>query len=360
MDLPRMEEQYLRNARSMVRQQEVANTVKEMGWKKLEEEVKSLNFWKNKAKSLEETVYQQKIQVERLEGQTRANLSKYQKLLAEYNQFKRLNPMAQTTKKTAKGKLAQLGGVTFSEQSGNNGESGVTRRPASASAALGNRPRSARAGTGTGTNNSSNSGGVKNIFGDGNYDRTADEIAKLKAAVAKKDDHIIRLTRQLCYTRARPLLGMVEDGTEEFFSGARLEGADGTTATNASTAGGGVGGTAGASGEHKSSKLTRSQTYSPGGQVDLMAAADTGMFGVLTGAAGEAASRLADMYYPDEESITDSFLEEERQREEARFDNARRIQQEFNGRIDRARESNPPHIRAIRKARTFAAGIADT
>lgn len=99
MDVPRMEEQYQRNARQVVRQQEVANTLKEIGWKKLEGEVKSLNFWKSKAKSLEETVANQKAELENLSNQGRLSLSRYQNLLLQYNALKRSRPHEDTTMK---------------------------------------------------------------------------------------------------------------------------------------------------------------------------------------------------------------------------------------------------------------------
>jgi hypothetical protein len=92
MEVPRMEEQYQRNARSIVRQQEVANTLKEIGWKKLEGEVKGLNFWKAKAKSLEETVSRQKAELDNLSNQGRLSLSRYQALLLSYNTLKRSHP----------------------------------------------------------------------------------------------------------------------------------------------------------------------------------------------------------------------------------------------------------------------------
>lgn len=92
MEVPRMEEQYQRNARGIVRQQEVANTLKEIGWKKLEGEVKSMNFWKSQAKSLEETVARQKAELDNLNAQGRLNLSRYQSLLLSYQTLKRSHP----------------------------------------------------------------------------------------------------------------------------------------------------------------------------------------------------------------------------------------------------------------------------
>eukprot|EP01032_Pedospumella_encystans_P017861 gene17861-20343_t len=85
MEVPRMEEQYQRNARGIVRQQEVANTLKEIRWKKLEEEVKSLQFWKSKAKVLEETVSRMKVDLDNMTNHNRISLSRYQTLLVSYN-----------------------------------------------------------------------------------------------------------------------------------------------------------------------------------------------------------------------------------------------------------------------------------
>lgn len=97
MEVPRMEEQYQRNARGIVRQQEVANTLKEIGWKKLEGEVKSMNFWKSKANALEEVVSRQKLELDNLNAQGRLNLSRYQSLLLSYQTLKRSNPHADFT-----------------------------------------------------------------------------------------------------------------------------------------------------------------------------------------------------------------------------------------------------------------------
>lgn len=97
MEVPRLEEQYQRNARSVVRQQEVANTLKEIGWKKLEDEVKTLAFWKSKAKSLEDAVARQKAELDNLSNQGRLSLSRYQSLLLSYNSLKRLHPQDDLT-----------------------------------------------------------------------------------------------------------------------------------------------------------------------------------------------------------------------------------------------------------------------
>ncbi len=81
----------------IVRQQEVANTLKEIGWKKLEEEVKSLQFWKSQAKVLEETVSRMKVDLDNMTNHNRISLSRYQTLLMSYNAMKQRNPKADTT-----------------------------------------------------------------------------------------------------------------------------------------------------------------------------------------------------------------------------------------------------------------------
>lgn len=75
----------------------MANTLKEIGWKKLEEEVKSLQFWKSKAKVLEETVARMKVDLENMTSHNRISLSRYQTLLVSYNAMKQRNPKADTT-----------------------------------------------------------------------------------------------------------------------------------------------------------------------------------------------------------------------------------------------------------------------
>lgn len=343
MEMPRMEEQYLRNARGIVRQQEVANSFKEIGWKKLEEEVKSLNFWKNKAKSLEETVVKQKLQIDQLAGQSRTNLSKYQSVLQEFNVFKRANPKAQARAALqAAQKKAVSRNVVFNQlEEGSASAAASTKRPASAGAVASGARSSSIA---------SRNKAASNIFGSGTYDRRADELAKLRTAVARKDEHITRLTRQLCYVRARPLMGMLDDGeaAEVMLQAVKqhqhrqqqlsLEHDDSATATASHS-----------SAVFKPSGLSRTATLTGDGGLG-------GLFGTDT---ERMSLEELYQYYPDEDSQTDSFIAEERRREEARIDEALKIQQNFNGRIDRARAGNAPHIAAIRKAKSFAPGIAE-
>lgn len=54
MEVPRLEEGYMRQARGMIRQQEMSNTMNKIEWKRIEEEAKQAQFWKGKAKALDE------------------------------------------------------------------------------------------------------------------------------------------------------------------------------------------------------------------------------------------------------------------------------------------------------------------
>lgn len=81
MNIPRLEEQYMRNARSAVRQSEAANTLNRIEFRKMEEEMKNMTFWKNKAKSMEETIFRLQQENEALDQHQRTTFSKYQNLL---------------------------------------------------------------------------------------------------------------------------------------------------------------------------------------------------------------------------------------------------------------------------------------
>lgn len=330
MEMPRMEEQYIRNARSIVRQQEVANSFKEIGWKKLEEEVKSLNFWKNKAKMQEDIMSKQKLQIEQLANQSRANLSKYQSLLQE-------SKNKHSSKSQGKVRENQRKGVAFNEVKDENADCNKSkskyRRPASAGSHIGK---------------------ADNIFGSGTYDRNKAELEKLRSAVAKKDEHITRLTRQLCYVRARPLMGMLDDGEAadtmvQFLKNRHQQQAhqhddDAVTYSNSNKAG-----------------MKRSQTYGGLGSNSNLFGGSIPVRSENVGIGGEEERMSLEelyQYYPDDDSQTDSFIAEEKRREEARIQEAISIQQDFNGRIETKRASTAPHIAAIRKARSFAPGIA--
>lgn len=81
MEIPRLEEAYLRAARGLVKQSEATLMMKEIGWRRLKEEVKSLTFWKLKAQSLEDSLLQQNGVVEELTAQNRLHFARYQALL---------------------------------------------------------------------------------------------------------------------------------------------------------------------------------------------------------------------------------------------------------------------------------------
>lgn len=76
MQIPRLEEEYHRAARHVVRQKEIAMNTQDINWKKTEEEVKALGYWKNRSCLLEEQVNNQEKQLEALQKENRKLLNK--------------------------------------------------------------------------------------------------------------------------------------------------------------------------------------------------------------------------------------------------------------------------------------------
>lgn len=231
MDIPRLEEQYMRNARTVVRQQEVANTMNKIEMKKAEEEVKTMNFWKHKAKSLEEIV-------KKLE-QENADLVNYQR--KQHSQFTTLL----SSHDRLKGKQ-----VPSTPEMGQKVPKGDGKRPSSAPAT-----RSAPAQPSLFTMNSIEEGGgltttePSNAFDDAKLTSSgvatsssadvhhkkrsqnkkqdeiaravkhmnADEIKRLYQENATKQQQILRLSQKLSFARAYPLRSI--DDAEEWEGG---------------------------------------------------------------------------------------------------------------------------------------------
>lgn len=88
MEVPRLEEAVLRNAKSMIRQQEITNTKSKIETKKNEEEIKNLSFWKNKAKALEEENQKLLTENRKVGAQARILHNKYMSILTHLERVK--------------------------------------------------------------------------------------------------------------------------------------------------------------------------------------------------------------------------------------------------------------------------------
>ena len=359
MEVPRMEEQYQRNARS------VANTLKEIGWKKLEGDVKSLNFWKSKAKSLEETVVRQKNDLDNLGAQGRLSLSRYQNLLASYNTLKRAHPNEDLTLKPAHivHRPNTAGNRAMHNMAGGIGSGSGAKRPISAPVGV---RTDGTAGTNTGggdmladgawedldpnyapssgaeggahnnnnsrnhhdqsrsRSNSPNGRQSRNVFKKSLNEINADEIEKLKEIIAQRDYKIASLSRKLSHARAYPLKGINEPTRTYNAYDEEDELENGNNGTG--SGGGGGNGNGGNSGGVK------------------IGVSIVGTF-------------QSNPFDDDQISETESFLAEENEFEKRRVAKALEIQQGYNERAVSARASNPPHIRAIRSAKSFAESV---
>jgi len=85
LKVPRLEEKYHKAARDLVRQKEVAMNQQEMRWKTLEEEVKTLGFWKSRAQALDDMMRVQNETIENLQHENRKLLSQSFKIRASAN-----------------------------------------------------------------------------------------------------------------------------------------------------------------------------------------------------------------------------------------------------------------------------------
>jgi hypothetical protein len=434
MEVPRMEEQYQRQARAVVRQQEVANTLKEIGWKRLEGDVKSLNFWKNKTKSLEETVVKQKVELENLTAQARLNLSRYQSLLTSFNQLKKASTLAggaalegksSIRPASASGKLMsrpassvnfradvtggdgfgasdgggfgdgvamgddEYGGMTASTKSAtmidimdedelednafsaahhhsHHHASSASRRPSTAPATskhhahqaslqdLNNsvknnttainantntdggttslpRPASSATLGGTGGRAKSHKSSVnldptqRSVFKKTLHAISAAELERLRQAISARDATIAKLSRKLSHARAYPLTGINVPGYNHEEDDIDIMGM-------------GPAASAAASVLSKKSGVSGS-----------MGGSFRGSGGLLQDPGGD----------DDEELESASFIAEEEKLQQQRIDNALEIQRKYSVHAAKLKESNPPHMRAIRAAKSFAAHVTE-
>lgn len=83
MDIPRIEERYLREARHIVRMNMIQVSEEKFQFKKQSKELESLAHWKQRCTVLEETVRDLHAELENVNRQSRTSLSYYQRKLGE-------------------------------------------------------------------------------------------------------------------------------------------------------------------------------------------------------------------------------------------------------------------------------------
>lgn len=367
MEIPRLEEQYLRTARSIVRQQEVANTMNKIEFKKVEEEVKNMNFFKNKSKFLEENMEKLKGEIEALTNQNRLAHSRYQALLLDFNKLK-ANKHNEEKRLKAVITSASSNKILSNGAVQNNPGSSGKFRPASAPSVRGTSASlhdSLKKGTGEENNivaesSTHNFGAMKNNQTNGasfrrskeeaqrarssmatTYKSTEDllneEIVKLHAEIQKKDAQILRMTKKLSLARAYPLLATQESDDYDMF----LREDSKSRATDS------VG--KGIAWDYDDAALynIKANKSSINDSVPNI--------GFLVG------NNLHEMNYMlDElESVSTAFRAEEEALQEARNQKAIDLQLEFNDRFSQHRQNLPPHIAAIRKSKSFVKVLND-
>jgi hypothetical protein len=364
MDIPRLEEQYLRTARSIVRQQEVANTMNKIEFKKVEEEVKNMNFFKNKAKFLEENLEKVKAEVENLTNQNRLAHSRYQALLLDFNKFKTSKQLEHTKSKVIKtpanshvmsaittGKLLRpasapairtsASGISLPAESSNKAQSINT--PEVEDNGIGEESHD---GSSLQKKSSTNNNTLfrRTLDGDRSkrpvgsaYKSTEDllneEIVKLHAEIQKKDQQILKMTKKLSLARAYPLLATQERDEYDIREDSKSRATDS------------VGKGFGIAWDYEDGPMKKSASLN----------SSAPNIGYLVG------NNLHDMnYMMDElESVSTSFRLEEETLQEERNRKAVALQLEFNDRFSKHRQNLPPHIAAIRHSKSFVKVLDD-
>lgn len=333
MSMPRMEEQYMRNARSTIRQAELANTMNKIEWKKMEEELKNLQFYKNKAKQQSELVQRLRDEIDDLQQQNRTMLSQHQTMLRSMS--------AGILPKTA----AALGGGNGNNSGSRPSSAPSTRvnnnklpsstvntdisnsntnRPANTNTKLTNltssssRLSSAAQGQQTTTTVNRKSSSVTLFFPTTNRDQdeATEEIMKLRTELTHKEQTINKLAQRLSLARAYPLRSMQTTDIDDDEHGLTKAEAE---------------------------KLRKLELARAKNKNNLLS-------GDLTG-----------VDYMDDElgSVTSSFMAEEEALQAARFSNAITVQLEYNERVMARRAMDPPHVSAIRRSKSFAKVIED-
>lgn len=223
MEIPRMEEKFLRSARGIVRQQEVANSAKEITWKKMEVDVKALNAWKDRAQNLEDLVNKLKVEVENWETQARVNLSKYQTIYSAYNRIKNATMagnkhIAAYSVAKAIVEVQQKVGMESKQQEEvyqKNLKNGLRPKSAPPKSYIQNRKSSIESGQSSCNNSSSpDKKGAK--LHKTLEEVNVEEIARLKTELSIRDAKIQKLNQQLSYARACPLISTTLAPEDEY------------------------------------------------------------------------------------------------------------------------------------------------
>eukprot|EP01039_Chlorochromonas_danica_P005210 gene5209-5741_t len=356
MDIPRLEEGYLRQARGYVRQAEMANTMNKIEWKKVEEEAKLCQFWKGKAKALEETTEEMKAEIENLTNQVRMNFTKYQQvsqvlanmkskgksfnsLLAKHQTASGLAKQQQQSKQARPTSAPALRKVSSNQTT-------LGRRPSSSAtlflsidqeiAATGdsnNRSGSREAwGIATGDSIDPEDLGMRRaasttaFLGSDLETKLRNEIAKLREQLEEKSQHVLRLSQKLSQARAYPLASVS------------------INATRRSTSGGGPNRSSGRKGWREG--LAREEMEEDDDQ-DSLPDLDT----------LQAAEKRNALEGYDDLELTIEEEQEEARLQEDRIAKALAIQRDYNDRVKKTRASNPPHIAAIRNSKSFVQDI---
>lgn len=341
MDIPRLEEGYLRQARGYVRQAEMANTMNKIEWKKVEEEAKLCQFWKGKAKALEETTEELKAEIENLTNQVRMNFAKYQQvsqvlanMKSKGKSFNSLLAKHQTASGLAKQQSKQMRPTSAPALRKVSSNQTLGRRPSSATlsidpemAATGDSNRSREAwGIATGDSTDPGDLGIRRaastaaFLGSDLETKLRNEIAKLREQLEEKSQHVLRLSQKLSQARAYPLASVSFNATRRSNSGPRSSGRKGWR-------------------EGAREETEEDEDSLP--DLDTLQAAE---------------KRSALEGYDDLELTIEEEQEEARLQED-RIAKALAIQRDYNDRVKKTRASNPPHIAAIRNAKSFVQDI---
>lgn len=297
----------------------------DLGWRRLKEEVKSLEFWKQKAHTLEDCVLKQNSLIEDLTAQNKLNFSRYQALLVSAAKKERRKDQFAAAGSGAGSRLGQT--VESDDSMSSQGTSSIRNRsqPRPRSAPSERRRLSdpkvpsspiirkfAKSTKQLGTSDSNYFAALNAAMGgrmksNDVLEYLREEVGKLKALNNHKDGLIMKLSKKLSNARAYPLLTMAEEVSDP-------------KATNESDKGRSVA---------SKKRLKATKTF--------------------------AEKVFADLDDSDAESTSSSLAREEQLLNQGRLEAAVNLQQEFMDRIQKKKAESAAHIQAIRRAKTFSA-----